>query len=109
MKHMHILLRDFRKTVRDGRVVTTNIGTTAHGPGLLAFFEKYLPECELRIWASAPLSPEMSRMMKRRFPHIPVIPGDLSNPSAELLEAVQWSDFLLIGSGTGILQEDAEK
>ena len=106
MKYKHILLREFRKTVIDGMVVNTNIGTTAHGPGLLRFFEKYLPECEIRVWASAPLSPPMAKMMASFFPHIPVIPGDLVNPPEELKEAVAWSDLLLIGSGSCILEED---
>ena len=108
MKQLHILLREFRKTVIDGKVVNTNIGTTAHGPGILSLFEKYLPECDIRIWASAPLSPEMTKMMSRSFPHISFVYGSLKEPSPELREAVEWSDMLLIGSGSCILENDVE-
>ena len=56
MKKIRILLRDFRTVVKNGEVVNFNIGTTAHGPGAAAMLRKFLPGCEIRDWASAPLS-----------------------------------------------------
>ena len=102
MKTLKILLRDFRTVVKDGRVVNFNIGTTAHGPGVAAMLQKYLPGCEIRIWASAPLSEPLQTMMERRFPCIRIVSGRLDGTSPELEEAVRWCDMLLIGSGTSI-------
>jgi hypothetical protein len=65
MKKIRILLRDFRKVVLNGEVVNFNIGTTAHGPGAVALLDRYLPECEVCVWASAPLSEPMRKMMRR--------------------------------------------
>ena len=101
MERRRILLRDFRKVVKDGEVVNFNIGTTAHGPGALALLERVLPECELRVWASAPLSAPLRRMMARRFPRVPVVCGALEQ-SSEVQEAARWCDLLLVGPGTGI-------
>ena len=62
MKKIKILLRDFRTMVKNGEVVNFNIGTTAHGPGAAAMLRKFLPECEIRIWASAPLSEPLNQL-----------------------------------------------
>lgn len=101
MKKIKILLRDFRTVVKNGEVVNFNIGTTAHGPGAAAMLLKYLPECEIRVWASAPLSAPLQRMMARRFPDIRIVSGSLS-ASPEVQEAARWSDLLLPGPGTSI-------
>jgi len=101
MKKIKVLLRDFRSVVKNGEVVNFNIGTTAHGPGEVAMLEKYLPECEIRAWASAPLSAPLRRMMDRRFPGVRIVSGSLEN-SPEVAEAVNWCDLLLTGPGTGI-------
>ena len=102
MKKIRILLRDFRKVVKDGKVVNFNIGTTAHGPGVIAVLEKFLPEGEVRVWASAPLSDPMRRMMERRFPRVKIVCGRLDGSGGAVEEAVRWCDLLLIGPGTGI-------
>ena len=102
MKKIRILLRDFRKVVLNGEVVNFNIGTTAHGPGAVALLDRYLPECEVRVWASAPLSAPMQKMMERRFPDVKIVCGRLDGTSPEVEEAARWCDLLLIGPGTGI-------
>ena len=102
MKNMKILLRDFRSIIKQGQVINFNIGTTAHGPGVAAMLEKHLPECEIRVWASAPLSQPLELMMKRRFPNIHVVTGFLDGSSPAVDDAVRWCDLLLIGSGTRI-------
>ena len=101
MKKIKILLRDFRTVVKNGNVVNFNIGTTAHGPGAAAMLQKFLPRCEIRVWASAPLSAPLERMMARRFPDIRIVSGPLS-ASPEVQEAARWCDLLLPGPGTGI-------
>ena len=102
VKKIKILLRDFRKVVKDGRVVNFNVGTTAHGPGAITVLEKFLPECEVTVWASAPLSEPMQRMMERRFPRVKIVCGRLDGSSKAVEEAARWCDLLLIGPGTGI-------
>ena len=98
---MNILLRDFRTVVKDGKVVNFNIGTTAHCPGVIALLEKYLPECNVCVWASAPLSAPLRSMMMRRFPKVRIVFGSLDGNSPALEEAARWCD-LLVGSGTSI-------
>lgn len=102
VKKIKILLRDFRKVVKDGKVVNFNVGTTAHGPGAITVLEKFVPECEVTVWASAPLSEPMQRMMERRFPDVKIVCGRLDGSSKAVEDAVHWCDLLLIGPGTGI-------
>ena len=101
MKKIRILLRDFRTVVKNGEVVNFNIGTTAHGPGAVAMLERFLPECEIRCWASAPLSATLRRMMDRRFPSVRIVSGTLDD-SSDVADAVRWCDLLLTGPGTSI-------
>ena len=99
---LRILLRDFRSVIKEGRVTNFNIGTTAHGPGVAAMLERELPGCEIRFWASAPLSAPLERMVRRRFPNSRLVFGALVGTSPDVEEAVRWCDLLLIGSGTRI-------
>jgi hypothetical protein len=84
-----------------------NIGDIAHTPGVLALLEKHLPEAEVRLWASADLTPEVAAMEHRRFPALRIVKGSIgadgkaSNP--ELAEALGWCDFLLHGSGPSLV------
>ena len=84
-----------------------NIGDIAHTPGVLALLERYLPEAEVRLWASQDLSEEVIAMEHRRFPKLRIVKGNIgadgraSNP--ELQEAVEWCDFLLHGSGASLV------
>lgn len=84
-----------------------NIGDIAHTPGVLALLEKYLPEAEVRLWASPDFSEEVAAMEQKRFPKLRIVKGTLdatgkaSNP--ELQDAVTWCDFLLHGSGPSLV------
>lgn len=84
-----------------------NIGDIAHTPGVLALLERYLPEVEVRLWASQDLSEEVIAMEHRRFPKLRIVKGSIgvdgraSNP--ELQAAVEWCDFLLHGSGASLV------
>jgi polysaccharide pyruvyl transferase WcaK-like protein len=84
-----------------------NIGDIAHTPGVLALLERHLPEAEVILWASGDLTPEVAAMEKKRFPKLKIVKGSLgangkaSNP--ELGDAVEWTDFLLHGSGPSLV------
>jgi len=84
-----------------------NIGDIAHTPGVLALIERYLPEAEVRLWASGDLSPEVAAMEHKRFPKLRIVKGgigaDGKATNAELGEAVAWCDFLLHGSGASLV------
>ena len=86
-----------------------NIGDIAHTPGVLALVERYLPEAEVRLWASGDLSPEVAEMEHRRFPNLQIVKGTIAADgkasSAELTEALEWSDFLLHGSGPSLVAQ----
>ena len=103
LRYNNILVRDFR-TVKDGKVINFNIGTTAHCPGTLAVLKKHLPrEVKFTVWADAPLDTELVVMMNSRFPDIEIVYGDLAAaPSNALLKAVDNADLFLVSSGAGI-------
>lgn len=91
--YRHVLVRDFR-TVKDGQVVNFNIGTAAHCPGTLAALKRHWPDVKFSVWASAPLVPELKRMMERRFPDVEIFVGD-KVPETD-------ADIFLVSSGAGI-------
>lgn len=84
-----------------------NIGDIAHTPGVLALIEKHLPDAEVRLWASGDLSEEVIAMEHRRFPKLEIVKGSIkpdgtaSNPA--LQAALDWTDFLLHGSGPSLV------
>ncbi len=84
-----------------------NIGDIAHTPGVLALIEKYIPEAEVRLWASPDLSDDVAAMEHRRFPKLQIVKGTIgadgkaSNPA--LQDAIDWCEFLLHGSGPSLV------
>ena len=91
-----------------------NIGDIAHTPGVLAILEKHIPEVEVILWPSKDFSQEVEEMIKRRFPELKVVKGQIEEngkaSNQELQEALQKSDFLLHGSGpllVGHIEVDA--
>ena len=86
IKH-HMLLRSSWQTI--------NIGDIAHSPGVLALCEKYLPEVEVRLWASN-VGDGVKEMIQRRFPNLEII---LSSDTLALKRAFTECEFLLHGSG----------
>lgn len=84
-----------------------NIGDIAHTPGVLALLERYLPEAEVVLWASADLSAEVAAMEQRRFPWLRIVKGTLGAggvaSNSDLGQAVSWADFLLHGSGPSLV------
>lgn len=86
---------------------TVNIGDIAHTPGVLALLERYLPEAEVRLWASGDLSEEVAAMEHRRFPKLQIVKGSIGGDgkasNAALEETLDWTDFLLHGSGPSLV------
>lgn len=84
-----------------------NIGDIAHTPGVLALLEKYLPDTEVRLWASPDLSDEVAAMEHRRFPKLQIVKGtigaDGKASTPELQAAIDWCEFLLHGSGPSLV------
>lgn len=100
-KRPRILLRSSWQVV--------NIGDIAHTPGVLALVEKYLPEAEIRLWASGDLTEEVAAMEHRRFPSLKIVKGTIGGDgqasSPELAETLAWTDFLLHGSGASLVAQ----
>ncbi len=84
-----------------------NIGDIAHTPGVLALIEKHLPDAEVILWASGDLSEEVAAMEHGRFPNLRIVKGSIRGDgtasSAELQDAITWSEFLLHGSGPSLV------
>ena len=84
-----------------------NIGDIAHTPGVLTLLEKYLPDAEVRLWASLDLSDEVAAMEHRRFPNLQIVKGSIGEngkaSNAALQAALEWCDFLLHGSGASLV------
>jgi hypothetical protein len=76
-----------------------NIGDLSHTPGVLALLERYLPNTQVRLWASYDFSVEATAMCKRRFPNFQVAKGLINssgranNPA--LQDALDWCDFCM--------------
>lgn len=77
---------------------TVNIGDIAHTPGMLALLEKHLPEYEVTLWPSS-VENGVAEMLVKRFPKLKILEKD----GAAKAEAFKTHDFLLHGSGPGIV------
>src|SRR3954453_15687043 len=86
-----------------------NIGDIAHTPGVLALLEQYLPDAEVKLWASPDLTPEVAAMEHRRFPKLRIVKGKIDAEgkasNGELDDAIREADFLLHGSGASLVAE----
>jgi len=78
---------------------TVNIGDIAHTPGMLALMEKYLPEYEVSLWPGD-VGNGVKEMLNQRFPNVAIV-----QTPAEVDEAFKTHDFLLHGSGPGLVAE----
>lgn len=77
---------------------TVNIGDIAHTPGMLRLLEQYLPDCDVTLWPSS-VDNGVDQMLMKRFPKLAILPKD----GAAKAEAFKTHDFLLHGSGPGIV------
>ncbi len=85
---------------------TENIGDIAHTPGLLRLLQIHLGEAGVMVWSNA-LDRGVGAMLRRNFPKVRIVSGstdDNGRPeTAELAEAFERADFLLHGSGPGVV------
>lgn len=77
---------------------TVNIGDIAHTPGMLHLLEEHLPEYEVTLWPSS-VENGVAEMLMKRFPKLKILAKD----GAAKEEAFKTHDFLLHGSGPGIV------
>ncbi|MPR36002.1 polysaccharide pyruvyl transferase family protein [Salmonirosea aquatica] len=78
---------------------TVNIGDIGHTPGVLNLLEKYLPEVNVRLWASD-VGNGVREMLAKRFPMLEIF----TNADKEAVgRALHECDFLLHGSGPSLV------
>ena len=77
---------------------TVNIGDIAHTPGMLHLLEKHLPDYEITLWPSS-VDNGVEEMLMKRFPKLKI----MGKTTADKEEAFKTHDFLLHGSGPGIV------
>ena len=77
---------------------TVNIGDIAHTPGMLHLLEQHLPDCDVTLWPSS-IDDGVEPMLKARFPKLAI----MEKSAAAKAEAFRSHDFLLHGSGPGVV------
>jgi len=78
---------------------TVNIGDIAHTPGVLRLLEEQFPEAEVRLWPVS-VGEGVEAMLRKRFPRLVIVKTE-----AEVTTAFAECDFLLHGSGPGLVAE----
>ncbi len=85
---------------------TVNIGDIAHTPGMIHLLNTYLPEAKITLWPND-ISLTEEAMLRRNFPSLEIVFGRLNEKglpdSAEIEKAFKDNDFMLHGSGPGIV------
>ncbi|SKB08456.1 Polysaccharide pyruvyl transferase family protein WcaK [Prosthecobacter debontii] len=82
---------------------TVNIGDIGHTPGTLHILEQHLPELQVTVWAMK-LDERVTEMLKRRFPKVTFLQGNVLGSSAkdvELQDAIKNCDLYIRNSGMG--------
>lgn len=83
-----------------------NIGDIGHTPGVLHLLEKYLPEARITLWTNL----EDEQALQARFPEVNLVRGEVDEKGqiqgSDLVQAFRDTDFLLHGSGPGIVASD---
>jgi polysaccharide pyruvyl transferase WcaK-like protein len=82
---------------------TVNIGDIGHTPGTLHILEQHLPQVQVTVWAMK-LDERVTEMLKRRFPKVTFLQGNVLGKSAkdaELQKAVKECDLFIRNSGMG--------
>lgn len=83
-----------------------NIGDIAHTPGLLHVLETFIPEAKIILWKLS-RGKEVERMLKRDFPKVEILYGNLDahdnidNPA--ITEAFTKADIMIHGSGPSVV------
>lgn len=85
---------------------TVNIGDIAHTPGMIHLLLTYLPDAKITLWPND-ISLTEEAMLRRNFPSLEIVFGKLNEQgvpdSAEVEKAFKDNDFMLHGSGPGIV------
>lgn len=85
---------------------TVNIGDIAHTPGMIHLLQTYLPEAKITLWPND-ISMTEEAMLRRNFSSLEIVFGQLNEQgvpdSAEVEKAFKDNDFMLHGSGPGIV------
>ncbi|MDF1755486.1 MAG: polysaccharide pyruvyl transferase family protein [Verrucomicrobiales bacterium] len=79
---------------------TVNIGDIAHTPGMLTLLERHLPEYDITLWPSH-VGNGVEDMLRKRFPKLTI----MERTGEAKKEAFENCDFLLHGSGPGIVAQ----
>jgi polysaccharide pyruvyl transferase WcaK-like protein len=85
---------------------TVNIGDIAHTPGLIHLLKTFIPEVKITLWPNdIDLQEEQSLMMY--FPDLTIVKDDFARTgvsgSEEAYRVIEDADFMLHGSGPGIV------
>ncbi|WP_372947255.1 hypothetical protein [Mariniphaga sp.] len=85
---------------------TVNIGDIAHTPGMIHLLQTYLPEAKITLWPND-ISMTEEAMLRRNFPSLEIVFDKLNEKglpdSAEIEKTFEGNDFMLHGSGPGIV------
>lgn len=85
---------------------TENIGDIAHTPGVLRLLRQHMYEADIILWSNA-VDRGVAEMLQRNFPEIRIVSGGTGEQgepdTAALREAFRTADFLLHGSGPGVV------
>lgn len=76
---------------------TFNIGDIAHTPGVLAIFEKQLPQVDVILWPHD-VQNGVKEILQKRFPQY-----EIAQSEAEVSEAFKKADLLVHGSGPSLV------
>ncbi|MEX2580003.1 MAG: polysaccharide pyruvyl transferase family protein [Verrucomicrobiales bacterium] len=77
---------------------TVNIGDIAHTPGMLTLLEQHCPDYEITLWPSK-VDNGVDEILRKRFPKLKI----MEKTGEAKQEAFETCDFLLHGSGPGIV------
>jgi len=85
---------------------TVNIGDIAHTPGMIHLLNTYLPDVRITLWPND-ISIVEEKMLLSNFPALKIVYGKLNQnglpDTEEVHKALLENDFLLHGSGPGIV------
>jgi len=83
-----------------------NIGDIAHTPGLLNVLDTFLPESRIILWKRS-YSAEVEEMLKRNFPKVRIIHGNVNADSVvdseDVKAAFAEADLMIHGSGPSVV------
>src|SRR4051812_23026441 len=78
---------------------SVNIGDIAHPVGVLTLLEQFIPEAEVRLWASE-IGNGVAELLHKRFPKLVILEG-----ADAIATAIKECDFFLHGSSSGFAAE----